>query len=105
MAYGSYHPVINASRIEGLKKEYAVSGYLCESGDVFTRNENGIKPQQITEIKIGDVLAILNTGAYGYSMASNYNARPRPAEVLVTGGEARLIRKRETFEDMLRTQV
>ncbi len=105
MMYGSYHPVLNASRIEGLKKEYAVSGYLCESGDVFTRNENGLKPRQITEVRLGDILAILNAGAYGYSMASNYNARPRPAEVLVTGGEARLIRKRETFEDLIRTQV
>ncbi len=105
MAYGSYHPIINASRIDGVKKEIAVGGYLCENGDIFTRSEEGIKPQQITDPQIGDVLAILFTGAYGYSMSSNYNSRPRPAEVLVTNGEARLIRKRETFEDLVKTQV
>jgi diaminopimelate decarboxylase len=105
MAYGSYHPVINASRVEGTKKEIVVSGYLCENGDVFTRSEEGIKPQQITDPEIGDILAILNTGAYGYSMSSNYNSRPRPAEVLITNGEAALIRKRETFDDLIKTQV
>ncbi len=105
MLYGSYHPVLNASRLEGTKKEYVVSGYICESGDVFTRSESGFRPQHMTEVKPGDILAILKTGAYGYSMASNYNTRPRPAEVLVTDGEARLIRRREIFDDLIRTQV
>ncbi len=105
MAYGSYHPVLNASRFEGEKEDFAVSGYLCESGDVFTRSEEGIEPQLIVRPEAGDILAVLNTGAYGFSMASNYNARPRPAEVLATNGEARLVRKRESFEDLIRTQV
>jgi diaminopimelate decarboxylase len=105
MAYGSYHPILNASRVEGGQKEIVVAGYICESGDVFTRGEHGLEARNITEPRAGDVLAILNSGAYGYSMASNYNYRPRPAEVLVSGGTARLIRKRETIEDILRTQV
>jgi diaminopimelate decarboxylase len=105
MAYGSYHPVINASRVEGNKKDVVVAGYICESGDVFTRGEHGMETRSITETQNGDVLAILNSGAYGFSMASNYNYRPRPAEVLVNKGTARLIRKRETIEDILRTQI
>ncbi len=100
--YGSYHNIINASNAESAKKQkIAIAGNICESGDVFTRDENGIVDREMPEIKEGDVLAILNAGAYGYSMSSNYNARQRPAEVLVNGKETRLIRKMETFEHMM----
>ncbi|MBI2134000.1 diaminopimelate decarboxylase [Candidatus Woesearchaeota archaeon] len=99
--YGSYHEIINASNVEAEKKQkIAIAGNICESGDVFTRDEHGIVNREMPEIKEGDVLAILNAGAYGYSMSSNYNTRPRPAEILVKGKEARVIRKRETFEHL-----
>lgn len=105
MAYGSYHPIVNASRMEGNKKEFVISGYLCESGDVFNRNEHGAEPRSITMPEQGDIVAILNAGAYGYAMASNYNVRVRPAEVSMSNGKARLTRRRETLEDILATLV
>jgi diaminopimelate decarboxylase len=57
------------------------------------------------EVRIGDILAITNAGSYGFTMTSNYNSRPRPAEVLVEDGKARLIRKRETFEDLIKNEI
>jgi len=94
--YGSYHPIANASRTEGPRKEYVVAGNLCESGDVFSSD------REIVDISVGDVLAIGNAGAYGFAMSSNYNMRPRPAEVMVRGGEARLVGERETYAQLLR---
>lgn len=105
MAYGSYHGIINASNVEDTREEVAVSGYLCESGDVFTRNEEGIVPRLIPNPEIGNILALMNAGAYGYSMASNYNSRPKPAEVMVSNGKGKLIRRRETLSDILKTQI
>ncbi len=105
MAYGSYHHIINASRIEDVKKNVVIAGYLCESGDTFTRSEEGIEAREISNPQPGDILAILNAGAYGYSMSSNYNSRPRPAEVMVREGTARLVRRRENFEDLTATQI
>ncbi|NPV38726.1 MAG: diaminopimelate decarboxylase [Brevinematales bacterium] len=102
MAYGSYHPILNAFRVQGEQKEVVIAGYLCESGDLFTRNEHGPEVRSITTPLEGDVLAILNAGAYGFAMSSNYNMRPRPAEVLITPEGPKLIRRRETFEDMIR---
>jgi len=102
MAYGSYHPIINALRVQGESREVVVAGYLCESGDLFTRDEHGPQPRSLTTPLEGDVLAILNAGAYGFAMSSNYNMRPRPAEVMITQAGPRLIRRRETFEDMIR---
>jgi diaminopimelate decarboxylase len=87
--YGSYHPILNASRVDGLEDAVTVAGNLCESGDVLARD------RAIAGCQEGDILAILNAGAYGFSMSSNYNARPRPAEVMVCGGRARVIRPRE----------
>ena len=89
--YGAYHPVVNASRVKGPEETVSIAGNLCESGDVFARE------RRMTRCREGEVLAILNSGAYGYVMSSNYNARPRPAEVLVHAGQARLIRDREEF--------
>ena len=96
--YDSYHHIVNLSS-SGKIKQYDVYGNICESGDCFG------KDRMIAEIKEGDLLAICDTGAYGFSMASQYNSRPLPAEVLVNNGKARLIRKRQTFADILRGTV
>jgi diaminopimelate decarboxylase len=71
-----------------------VVGPVCESGDFFARD------RKMTTVRTGDVLAILDAGAYGMTLASNYNSRPRPAEVLVNGRKKRLVRKRETEKEM-----
>ena len=98
MLYGSQHEIRNISNPKGRERFYSVVGYICET-DTFANN------RRISEINEGDILAFSNAGAYCYSMASNYNSRYRPAEVLVFKGEAHLIRKRETFEDLLHNQV
>jgi len=98
--YGSYHHVRNASRVEGPEQEVVIVGNICESGDVFTRSEEGMT-RKIPEIAVGDCLALCDAGAYGMSMSSQYNTRPRPAEVLVEHGQAQLIRRRETYEDLI----
>lgn len=103
MAYGSYHPITNASRATGDEKEVVVAGYLCESGDVFTIGENGPVARKIVMPEDGEVLAIHISGAYSFAMASQYNAQPRPAEVLIDNGKAALIRRRETIEDLTDT--
>lgn len=96
--YGSYHHIINSGNLGGSTQLYDVYGPLCESGDVFARDRS------IQETAEGDVLAIMTVGAYGYSMSSQYNSRPRPAEVMVNDGSVRLVRKRETFRDLHRGQ-
>jgi diaminopimelate decarboxylase len=98
MMYGSYHHILNLSNPEGPEKIYNVVGYICET-DTFASDRS------LPEVRQGDVLAFLNAGAYGLTMSSNYNARFRPAEVLIDKGEAKLIRRRETMEDLLRTQI
>lgn len=97
MLYGSHHEIVNVSRPNGAKRIYTVVGYICET-DTFAWD------RQLPEIQEGDVLAFLNAGAYGFSMASNYNSRLRPAEVLVKDGKALLVRRRETLEDLLALQ-
>ncbi|MBI3037076.1 diaminopimelate decarboxylase [Candidatus Woesearchaeota archaeon] len=103
MAYGSYHPIVVVDNCGngGKKEKVAVCGNVCESGDVFTRDEHGIVDRSLPIIKEGDVLAILVAGAYGFSMSSNYNTRPRPAEVLVSGSDVRVIRKREDLAHVI----
>ena len=98
MFYGATHSIENISNPEGKKRFYSVVGYICET-DTFASN------RQIAEISEGDILCFRNAGAYCYTMASNYNSRPRPAEVLWIDGQAKLIRKAETLEDLLRNQV
>jgi len=98
MFYGATHFIENISNPEGKKRFYSVVGYICET-DTFASN------RQIAEISEGDILCFRNAGAYCYTMASNYNSRPRPAEVLWINGQAKLIRKAETLEDLLRNQV
>ncbi|MCA0133683.1 diaminopimelate decarboxylase [Winogradskyella alexanderae] len=98
MLYGSQHEIINISNPTGRERFYSVVGYICET-DTFANN------RRINEIKEGDILCFKNAGAYCFTMASNYNSRYRPAEVLIHNGEAKLIRKRETFDDILQNQI
>lgn len=98
MLYNSYHHIINAGNPTGIPRIYTVVGYICET-DTFGWD------RKLNEVREGDVLAFLNAGAYGYTMSSNYNSRYRPAEILVDKGQAHVIRRRETMEDLLRTQV
>lgn len=98
MMYDAYHTIVNVSNPGGEKKQYTVVGYICETDTLGA-------DRMISEVREGDLLAIKNAGAYGFSMASNYNSRFRPAEVLIINGQAKLIRERETFEDLLRHQV
>jgi len=98
MMYDAYHSIINISKTEGRKRIYTVVGYICET-DTFGIN------RQMNEIAEGDVLCIKNAGAYCFTMASNYNSRFRPPEVLIYEGKDYLIRKRETMDDLLHNQV
>lgn len=103
--YGAYHEVVNATRVKGEAMEAVVVGNVCESGDVFTQGPGGLEHRALTRPEVGDVLALLDAGAYGMVQASNYNLRPRPAEVLVRNGDSRLIRRRETYDDLVATFV
>ena len=98
MFYGSQHHIENISNPKGKERFYTVVGYICET-DTFGTN------RQIAEIKEGDILSFKNAGAYCFSMASNYNSRYKPAEVLWKDGKGSLIRSRETMEDILRNQI
>ncbi|MCG9911755.1 MAG: diaminopimelate decarboxylase [Flavobacteriales bacterium] len=98
MFYDSYHHILNLSNPTGTQRVYTVVGYICET-DTFAWD------RPISEIREGDILCFLNAGAYGHVMSSNYNSRFRPAEVLVDGGKARLIRRRENLEDLLANQI
>ena len=103
--YGAYHEVVNASRVNGEPFEAVVAGNVCEAGDVFTQGAEGLEHRTFTRPEPGHVLALLDAGAYGMALASNYNLRARPAEVLVRGGNSRLIRRRETYEDLVQCFV
>ncbi len=98
MMYDSYHDIVNLSNPKGDQKTYTVVGYICETDTLGA-------DRKLNEVKEGDLLAIKNCGAYAYSMASNYNSRFRPAEVMVINGEAKLIRKREEMSDLLQNQI
>jgi diaminopimelate decarboxylase len=98
MFYGSQHHIENISHPKAKERFYSVVGYICET-DTFANN------RRISEITEGDVLSFRNAGAYCFSMASNYNSRYKPAEVLWLNGKGYLIRARETFEDLLKNQI
>lgn len=98
MLYKAQHEIVNISHPKGKERFYSVVGYICET-DTFASN------RRIAEITEGDILCFKNAGAYCFSMASNYNSRYRPAEVLWHGGKAHLIRKQETFDDLTRNLV
>ena len=93
--YDSYHHIVDASRMDApMTQEVDIAGNVCESGDLFARD------RPMPDVEEGDVLGILNAGAYGFTMSSNYNSRPLASEVLVTDGKCNLVRERETFEDL-----
>jgi len=103
--YGAFHAMSllpadgQAARAE---RPTVVAGPLCESGDVFTQVDGGVvEPRLLPAAQVGDLLVIHDTGAYGASMSSNYNSRPLAAEVLVDGDQQRLIRRRQTVEELL----
>lgn len=98
MFYDAYHHILNVSNPDGKPRIYTVVGYICET-DTFGWD------RKINEITEGDILCFKNAGAYGMAMASNYNSRFRPAEVLIHDGQAHLIRRRETLDDLLQAQV
>lgn len=98
MLYGSQHEILNISNPKGRERFYSVVGYICET-DTFANN------RRINEITEGDILCFKNAGAYCFTMSSNYNSRYRPAEILWHNNEAHLIRKRETFEDIIKNQI
>ncbi|MCW5912855.1 MAG: diaminopimelate decarboxylase [Cyclobacteriaceae bacterium] len=98
MMYDAYHDIVNISNPTGTQKVYTLVGNICETDTLGA-------DRKLNEVREGDLLVIKNAGAYGYSMASNYNSRLRPAEVLVVNGEAKLIRRRDTLEDLLRGQI
>jgi diaminopimelate decarboxylase len=98
MFYDAYHHIVNISNPEGTPRVYTVVGYICET-DTFGWD------RKLNEVREGDVLCFKNAGAYGFTMSSNYNARFRPAEVMIYQGKAHLIRSRETMDDILKNQI
>jgi diaminopimelate decarboxylase len=106
--YGSFHAMTLLPR-DGVARPAqptVVAGPLCESGDVFTQAAGGeVLTRELPEARVGDLLAIHDAGAYGASMSSNYNSRPLAAEVLVDGDASRLIRRRQTVEELLALEL
>lgn len=109
--YGSHHPISVCGSDGGAvdqreQVEAVIGGPLCESGDIFTQREGGyVDNRKLPMCRVGDYVILENAGAYGFVMASNYNSKTRPAEVLIESGQAKLIRQRETFEDLIRGEV
>jgi diaminopimelate decarboxylase len=112
--YGAYHHIVNASKgspgslrqtfdAKAMTDTVVVAGNLCESGDVFTRSESGrVLTRTIDRTSVGDLLAFCDAGAYGFSMASLYNARLLPPEIMVDGDQSRLIRERQGYGDLVK---
>lgn len=98
MMYDAYHHITNISNIKGNERIYSVVGYICESDTLGY-------DRRLNEVRVGDILAISNAGAYGFSMSSNYNSRLRPAEVMIYKGKPHLIRKRENLDYLIQNQV
>ena len=98
MMYDAYHHIENISNSTGEKKVYTITGNICET-DTFAAD------RQLNEIREGDILAFYNAGAYGFEMASNYNSRFKPAEVMIKEGIAKLIRRRDEISDLLKNQI
>jgi len=106
--YGAYHPmsiVAADGAANRPEQDVIVGGPLCESGDIFTQEMGGfVCTRRLPIAQVGDLLVIACAGAYGFVMGSNYNSKPLAAEVLLDAGAARLIRRRQTFEDLLREE-
>lgn len=94
--YGAYQEILPVKEREGERATVDVVGPICETGDYFA------KGRELGPVEPGDLLAIMGAGAYGFSMASNYNSRPRAAEVMVKGGDVYVVRSRETYQDIIR---
>ena len=107
--YGSYHPISIAHRDPSASKTeraVVVGGPLCESGDIFTQEEGGfVAKRMLPAAQVGDLVVLEVAGAYGYAMSSNYNSKYRAPEVMIEEGSAKLIRHRETAEDLLRLET
>jgi len=98
--YKAHHEIVPVLRHDDRRSgHFDVVGPICETGDFFARD------RELPEVAEGELLAILDAGAYGMSLSSNYNTRPRPAEVLVERKSAKLVRKRETVSDLLRLEM
>ena len=98
--YQSAYTIVNASKADKPADEIVtIAGKCCESGDLVQEHT------KVADVQVGDILAVLSTGAYNYSMASNYNRIPRPAIVMVKDGKSRVIVKRESYEDIVRNDV
>ena len=98
--YGAYHEIVPVKRnANSANTKVDIVGPICETGDFFARD------RQLPEVQEGDLLAVLDAGAYGMALSSNYNSRPRAAEVLVQGRSAQLIRRRESFQDLVRPEL
>lgn len=106
--YGSYHAISIVSsdgRNLGEAQDAIVAGPLCESGDVFTQEEGGfVVSRKLPEAKVGDFLVLHDTGAYGSAMSSNYNSRRYAPEILFSNGELKLIRERQTFDQLMENE-
>jgi diaminopimelate decarboxylase len=97
--YGAYHRIVPVAPRDGTPQPYEVVGPICESSDIFGRE------RMLPPLEPGDLVAILDTGAYGSVMGSTYNRRPLPPEVLVSDGRARVIRRRQRLDDVLALEV
>lgn len=98
--YNAEYECVIANRVEGKSGQtVTIAGKCCESGDILLENVN------LPEVKSGDILAVLTTGAYGYSMSNNYNRIPKPAVLMVKDGQARLVCKRESYEDIIKNDI
>jgi diaminopimelate decarboxylase len=98
--YHAHHEIVPVQQPKGKSTITAdIVGPVCESGDFFARD------RAIAKVKPGDLVALLDAGAYGLSLSSNYNSRPRPAEVLVEGDKVTLARRRETMRDLLAPEL
>ena len=98
MMYDAYHQIINITNPDGELEKYNIVGNLCEIDNIGVH-------RTLNKVRQDDIIMIKNAGAYGFSMSSNYNTRPKPAEVLIINGKPRLIRKRENFDDLIRNQI
>ena len=96
----SYHHIVDASKMDAPNtQEVDIAGNVCESGDLFARD------RPMPDVEEGDVLGIMNAGAYGFTMSSNYNSRPLASEILVTDGKCQIVRERQSFEDLYAQQI
>jgi diaminopimelate decarboxylase len=97
--YGAYHHILPVSKSRRGNFVADVVGPICESGDFLARD------RELPRVKQGELLAVMSAGAYGYSMSSTYNSRPRVAEVMVNGEDFELVRERETYKDLVRGEL